>query len=200
MLEKKNRNEFLIIGIGNPWEKYQRTRHNVGAWILDCFAKENNFPDFIFSEKFNFLNSEGELKEKKIILVKPQTFMNDSGQAVKRIIANYKLKIENFFVIHDDLDISLGKIKINQNCGSAGHKGVESIIRELKTKNFIRIRIGIKPENKVLNDLNIEKFVLKKFDKKEQEIIEQVAKKVEKAIKTILEQGLPHAMNVFNKK
>ncbi|MBU2578540.1 aminoacyl-tRNA hydrolase [Patescibacteria group bacterium] len=196
MLKQKNNNTFLVVGLGNPWEKYKNTRHNIGARVVDCFAKENKFSDFDFSKKFNCLISKKEFKEKEIILAKPQTFMNNSGSAVKTIMSNVKCQMSNVWIIHDDLDIDLGKIKIVKNCGSAGHKGIESIIDKLKTKNFIRIRVGIKPESK---KINIKKFVLEKFNEKEEEIIKQVAKKVEQAIEMILEQGLPQAMNTFNR-
>ena len=213
MLKQKNNNTFLVVGLGNPWEKYKNTRHNIGARVVDCFAKENKFSDFDFSKKFNCLISKKEFKEKEIILAKPQTFMNNSGSAVKTIMSNVKCQMSNVWIIHDDLDIDLGKIKIVKNCGSAGHKGIESIIDKLKTKNFIRIRVGIKPETEIpqklkalksknsetIKKINIKKFVLEKFNEKEEEIIKQVAKKVEQAIEMILEQGLPQAMNTFNR-
>lgn len=147
ILKQENRNIFLVVGLGNPWEKYKNTRHNIGSWVLDYFAKENNFSDFIFSKKFNSLISQNEFKGKKIVLAKPQTFMNDSGQAIKKLFTNCQLPTANLIIIHDDIDVGLGKIKIVKDCGSAGHKGIESAINELKTKNFIRIRIGVKPES-----------------------------------------------------
>lgn len=153
---------MIIIGLGNPETKYNNTPHNVGFEIIDSFAKENNFPDFILSKKFKALISEKD----GIILVKPQTYMNNSGESVFSLTNFYKTK--NIIIIHDDIDLPLGKIKISQNRGSAGHKGIESIIKKLGTKNFKRIRIGICPKKK---PADVEKYVLTKFKKRDKEII-----------------------------
>jgi peptidyl-tRNA hydrolase, PTH1 family len=142
---------MIIIGLGNPGEKYKNTPHNAGFCLINLIAKERNFPDFVYSKKFNSEISESFISEKKITLVKPFTFMNLSGLVVKKIIKKTGTKKENLLIIHDDIDIGLGSIKISENRGSAGHKGVESIIKELKTKNFKRIRIGILPEKKPNN-------------------------------------------------
>ena len=173
----------IIVGLGNPGKKYKDTRHNVGFQIIDEFAEKNNFPEFKFSKKFNALISENALNNEKIILAKPQTFMNNSGVAVKKITTNYKLQTINLIIVHDDIDLLLGKIRISKNRGSAGHKGVESIIKELGIKDFIRLRIGIGPAFVPLasgtsadKPKNVEKFVLQKFDKKEEEIIKEVIK------------------------
>ncbi len=172
----KKQNTILIIGLGNPGKKYQDSRHNIGFKIIDVFAKEKNFPNFRLSQKFNAFLSEKIWGEKKIILVKPKTFMNNSGKAIKSILSFYKLLPENIFVIHDDIDINFGNIKISQNRGSAGHKGVESIIKEIGTKNFKRLRFGILPQKG--KPENIEKFVLEKFTKKEKDIIKKITKKI----------------------
>ncbi len=151
---------ILITGLGNPGEKFKKTRHNVGFQVLDEFAKRNDFPDFRFSRKFNSLLSEGFLDEKKIILAKPQTFMNESGKAIKSLVSSFKPQASRVWVIHDDIDLPLGKIRIAISRGAAGHRGIESIIKELGTKNFIRFRIGICP--KTGKPKNLEKFVLQK--------------------------------------
>ena len=148
---------LLIVGLGNPGKKYEKTRHNVGSRVV------------------------GELKSlnlKDIILVQPTTFMNESGRAVKKITKNYKLKTENLIVVHDDIDLPLGEFKIQKNRGSAGHKGVQSIIDSLGTKDFTRIRIGIKPEQYYRPFRSTEKFVLEKFTKDEDEILKEVIPKV----------------------
>lgn len=167
---------IIIVGLGNPGKKYKNTRHNIGFRVVDEFAKENNFPEFKLSKKFNALISEKE----NIVLVKPQTFMNNSGLVVKKIIQNVKFKIQNSIVVHDDIDLPLGKIRISKNKGAAGHKGVESIIKEIGTKNFTRFRIGINPASAKASAgkaKNVEKYVLQKFDKEEKKIIEQVIQK-----------------------
>jgi len=187
---------ILIVGLGNPGKEYAKTRHNIGRLAIDKIKEINNFPDFKLLKKFNSLISKNIFKNKKTILAKPQTFMNESGKALKSLTAFLKIKPENCLIIHDDIDLPLGKIKIIKNRSSAGHKGVQSIINELKTKNFIRIRIGIKP--KAEKPKNVEKFVLQKFNKKEEKIIKEIIKKTCEAIEIIIEQGQEKAMNKYN--
>jgi len=223
---------ILIVGLGNPGRKFKKTRHNAGfrvidelrsslalrsARAIDEFRKENNFPKFKSSKKFESLTSKGSLNpvrdhktkektqreqisngvnRKKVILAKPQTFMNNSGQAVKKIINNYQLTIDNLFVIHDDIDLPLGKIRISKARGAAGHKGVQSIINELGTKDFVRFRIGILP--KWGKPKKVEKFVLKKFTKKEEKIVKESIKKTVKIIEITLRQGIEKATQKFN--
>ncbi len=167
---------ILIVGLGNPGRKYQKTRHNIGFRIVDELKS---------------------LNLKNVILEKPKTFMNESGKSVKSLTTNYKLQTTNLIVIHDDIDIPLGKIRIVKNRGSAGHKGVESIVRELGTKNFARFRIGILP--KTGKPKNPEKFVLQKFNKEEEKIVKEVIKKTAEAIKLTIKEGLEKVMNRFNK-
>ncbi|MBZ9572310.1 aminoacyl-tRNA hydrolase [Patescibacteria group bacterium] len=189
----------LIIGLGNPGEKYAKTRHSLGFRIVDKFRMRKKFSSFKFSKKINSLISRGKFNKKKIILVKPQTFMNKSGKAVKFLIKNLKLKTRNLFVVHDDIDLPLGETKISIGRGSAGHKGVQSIIDELGSKNFVRFRIGIKPKPYTLTPKTLESFVLKKFNKKEERILRKVIKKTVEAIEVALKEGVGKAMNEFNK-
>ena len=202
---------FLIVGLGNPGRKYQETRHNIGFQVLDelCssphfanarvvdeFLKENNFPKFKFAKKFDAEISEGILGGEKILLAKPQTFMNLSGKSVKTLMSFYKITRPVLVAVHDDIDLPLGKIRIVKNRGAAGHRGVESIIKELKNKNFIRFRVGIQP--KTGKPKNVEKFVLQKFNKEEEKIVKEVIKKTAEAIEKILKEGLEKAMSKFN--
>ena len=150
---------ILIVGLGNPGKKYEQTRHNVGFRVIDELAKQ---------------------KTRKFIIAKPQSFMNNSGKAVKSLTSFYKIKPENLWVIHDDIDLPVGEIKIAKNRGSAGHKGVQSIINELKTKEFNRIRIGICP--KTGKPKAVEKLVLQNFTKEEEKLIKEA---IEEAIQTI---------------
>ena len=161
---------FLVVGLGNPGEQYERTRHNVGFMILDAL----------------------ESKPEYAVLLKPQTLMNNSGKAVKEKYHNDTQLI----VIHDDIDLPLGKIKISKNAGSAGHKGVESIIKEISTKDFIRIRIGIQPEKGKPN--NIEDFVLKEFTKKELPLLQEAIKNSLTALDNILQGNVEKAMSELN--
>lgn len=173
----------LIIGLGNPGTKYKKTRHNIGFRVLDEFQNENNFSDFEFSKKFNSLISDGTIKKKTILLAMPQTFMNSSGRSVKKLINFYKIKSSNVIVVHDDIDLVFGTIKISEKRGSAGHKGVESIIKELGTKDFTRIRIGIK--DKKLKHKNTEKYVLEKFTEQEEQDLKKIIKQSLEALKSI---------------
>ena len=167
---------FLIVGLGNPGKKYQKTRHNIGFRVVDEL---------------------GFLKNQHVVLAKPKTFMNRSGKAVKQLIRNQKAKIEDLIVFHDDIDLPLGKIRIVKNRGAAGHKGVESIIKELGTKNFIRFRIGICP--KTGKPKNPEGFVLQKFNKDEEKIVKGVIQKTVEAVEFAFKNGLEKAMNEYNK-
>lgn len=161
----------IIVGLGNPGKKYRDTRHNVGFQVIDEFAEKNNFPEFRLSKKSNALISEKD----NMILIKPQTFMNQSGKTVKKLISNFQFSIFNLIVVHDDIDLPLGKVKIVKNRGAAGHKGVESVIKELGTKDFIRFRIGIQP--KTGKPKNVEKFVLQRFTEEEKKVIKEAIKK-----------------------
>jgi len=167
---------IIIVGLGNPGEKYINTRHNIGFDVVDEIAKENNFPKFKLVKKYNALISE----KNNIVLVKPQTFMNESGKTVKRLSKirpriNYpRSDLGDLIVIHDDIDLKVGEIKIVKNRGSAGHKGAESIIKELGTRDFIRVRIGIQPKKGKPKD--IERFVLEKFEEKD--IIKEAVKEI----------------------
>lgn len=190
---------ILIVGLGNPGEKYIKTRHNIGFRIINELGRKNNFPDFKFSKRFNAEISKENLNKKRIILAKPKTFMNNSGKAAKSIINYYSLQTKNLFVVHDDIDLPLGKMKISKDRGSAGQKGVQSIINELKTKDFIRFRIGIKPTKQEIKIKNIEKFVLQKFNKDEEKIIKETIKKTAEAIEIAIKQDIEKAMNKFNK-
>jgi PTH1 family peptidyl-tRNA hydrolase len=190
---------ILVVGLGNPGKKFEKTRHNVGFLVLNEFSKNNNFPKFKLSKKFQAEITEGEIAGQKVILAKPRTFMNLSGKCVKLLTKTYNLKPNNLIAIHDDLDLPLGKIKISFGRGAAGHKGVESIIRELKTKNFVRFRIGIKPKTYNLKPITLEKFVLQKFTNEEEKIVKDVIKKTAEAIEFSLKEGLEKAMNKYNR-
>jgi len=182
----------IIIGLGNQEKKYESTRHNLGRLIIKNFQEKAGFSEFKINKKLQALIS----KEERVVLALPETFMNTSGKSVKLLIKNYKLKADNITVIHDDFDLDLGKMKISKNRGAGGHKGVQSIINELKTKDFIRFRVGIKPKRK---PKDLDKFVLKKFTETEQKIIEETIEKTLNAIEVFLNQGLEKAMTEFNK-
>lgn len=174
----------LIVGLGNPGKQYARTRHNVGFMVLDKLQEELQSSDWKLSKKFNAEICEYNTGDEKKILAKPMTFMNDSGQAVGLIVKFYKLKPEDVTVVHDDKDLKLGEIKIQENRGDAGHNGIRSIIEHLGTKNFTRVRVGVASENeKKMTDTG--KFVLGRFGimekKKLKEVIQKATKQIRKS-------------------
>lgn len=180
---------MIIVGLGNPGKEFKNTRHNIGFEVLDKIKEKNDFPDFTFSKKFNAQISKGILNQEKTILAKPQTFMNSSGKSVKVLMQYYKKA--KLIIVHDDIDIPLRQSKIVESGGSAGHKGVQSIIDAMKTKNFKRIRIGILPEKG--KPLETERFVLKKFTKKEKGIIKETIKKIAEEISQIPEHEISNS-------
>ena len=182
---------IIIIGLGNPGEQYKNTRHNVGFMAVDEFAKKNDFPEFEVNKKSNSLISE----EKKVLLAKPQTFMNESGKAVRSLAKTYNLKSTNLVVIHDDVDLPIGKIKVVAERGSAGHKGVESIIKSVGNKGLTRIRIGTGGKKNV----DAMKIVLKNFTPDEKKLIDKTIKKVSEALSLFIAEGLEKTMNEFNR-
>lgn len=189
----------LIIGLGNPESKYSGTRHNLGFNVLDELVRKLNLMDWVKEEKF-----KAELiKTPELILAKPQTFMNNSGMAVKLLADYYKIPAEEIIVIHDELDLPLGKIKVRLGGAGAGHHGVESLINLLNTDQFIRVRLGIgnlktqSSEHKG-QALNVEKFVLEPFTSKESSPVKHMIKRTIKALEIILERGIIEAQNQFN--
>lgn len=186
---------IIFVGLGNPGEQYKNTRHNVGFNAIDAFAEKNNFPEFSLQKKSNALISENIIGAENVVLAKPQTFMNESGKAVKKLIENCKLKIENcIVVVHDDVDLPVGKIKIIKERGSAGHKGVESIIKAIGNDGLIRIRIGIGSQDKV----EAMKVVLKNFSPEEQKTINETIQKAVSALDLFVAEGIEKTMNKFN--
>lgn len=167
----------LIVGLGNPGEKYKKTRHNIGFEVVDLIKESKHFPDFSYDKKFN-----GLVSKKGAFLLKPQTFMNRSGQSVKAISSYYNISPKKTIVIHDDADIPLGKVKVDKSRSSGGHKGVQSVIDHLSTKDFWRIRFGIgkDPSEKAGN------IALKKFSKKERKIVENLKEKLTEEIDNFL--------------
>jgi len=186
----------IIVGLGNPGKKFEKTRHNLGFMVLDKFSRKNKFPKFKMEKEFLAEISEKKIGKEKIILVKPQTFMNSSGKSVKLLTRTFNFEPKNLFVIHDDLDIPFGKIKISFGRGSAGHKGVQSIIDELGAKDFVRFRIGI---GKKEVGIRKKEFVLEKFSKKEEKILKKVIELIYQAIEMAIREGVERAMSEFNK-
>ena len=186
----------IIIGLGNPGEKYEDTWHNIGFLVLDEFQKEYNFSDFSPFGKASALVSQGVIENEKIILAKPTTYMNESGRAAQEIISFYKLEEKDLIVAHDEIDLILGKIKISSDRGSAGHKGVDSLFSYLGGQGFIRLRIGISPDLK--KSRKALDFVLKKFGRGDGQRVKTVVKKSCEALYDILTIGSEKAMSKYN--
>ena len=182
----------LIAGLGNPGLKYFNTRHNIGFEVIDKFISSHNIN---MSTKHKALIATENIDSNKIIIAKPQTYMNLSGDSIFEICNFYKINPSDVIIIHDDIDIEPGKIKIKQNGSSGGHNGIKNIILRLGTENFNRIRIGIgkKPDGLLLND-----YVLGKFSDSEKILIKSAIDEACNAIKLIIQENIFTAMNKYN--
>ncbi|AIS53427.1 peptidyl-tRNA hydrolase Pth [Thermoanaerobacter kivui] len=182
---------YIIAGLGNPGKEYEGTRHNVGFMVIDELAKKLNID--VGKLKFKSLIGEGNYKGEKIVLQKPQTFMNLSGEALYDIVNFYKIPLKNVIVIYDDKDLDVGKIRIRRKGSSGGHNGMNSIIYLLNSEDFPRVRIGIgKPENDLVS------YVMGKFNEYEKKLIDEAIIKAADAVIDIIENGIEHAMSKFN--
>ena len=193
-----------IVALGNPGEEYKNTRHNVGRIVLEEFFKKNDFSEWTLNKKLKALSSEGKIGKEKVLLIEPETFMNKSGLSLQPIITSKK-KAEMLIVIHDDLDLPIGKFKISFNKSSGGHRGVESVIKAIKTEAFIRVRIGISPATpsgklkKPKGEKEVGDFILGEFKKSEMETLKKISKKVATALEMIITEGREKAMGEFNR-
>ncbi len=186
----------LIIGLGNPEEKYFSTRHNFGFRVVDAFQAAYDFPEFKLEKKFKAEISEGRLNNEKIYFVKPQTFMNLSGETAAALLNFFKPAVEDFLVVYDDVDLDFGVLRIREGGSSGGHNGVKSLIQHFGTKNFARMRLGI--ANDLLDVMPTEEFVLAKFSKDEEIALSEIRENAVAAIADFLENGLESSMNKFN--
>lgn len=183
---------YIIVGLGNPGKKYENTRHNMGFLTIDRMAEEYGIS--VDKIKFKALVGEGRIAGQRVVLVKPQTYMNLSGQSVQEIMHFYKEDIENLIVIYDDLDIPAGKIRVRKK-GSAGtHNGMRNIVQMLADDGFPRIRVGIGGEKK--GDLI--DFVIGGVSKSEMELLREATVQASKAAVAIVEKGIEKAMNEYN--
>lgn len=193
---------YTILGLGNPGEEYENTRHNVGAIILDAFAKKIGAGEWKKDGVRNAFIAKGEVEKTKVLLIKPQAFMNKSGVSIKDL-AGSKKKLEQMIVIHDDLDLPIGSMKIVFDRGSGGHKGVESVVRAVKSSAFVRIRIGICPTTpggklKKPDHAKILDFIVGEMKKSETDELKKVTKKVCEALVVLATDGRQKAMTDFN--
>lgn len=183
---------YVIVGLGNPGKQYENTKHNIGFITLDYLAQENDIK--INKIKHKALVGEGTISNKKVLLVKPQTYMNLSGNSVREILEYYKIDAENLIVIYDDIDIEMGRLRIRKK-GSAGtHNGMRSIIYDIQTDQFPRVRIGIGGERKG----DLASYVIGKFHKDSIKTMEQAVSRASAAIACILDKGIDIAMGEYN--
>lgn len=197
----------IIIGLGNPGEKYEGTRHNIGFATLDHLLKkyesvENSVWDD--NKKTKSFIKKLDIGDFPVLLAKPQTFMNNSGMALSLLTQYFKVKPEEVIIIHDDLDLPLGKIQIRFGGGSAGHNGIESIIGALGTDKFSRIRMGIghprgkNPVDEVRNHDSVSSYVVSHFSEGEHKDVRTMIKHVQKNLELLLEHGIEEFMSKFN--
>ena len=194
---------ILFAGLGNPGQQYENTRHNIGRETLKKWAKASEIfaqgakspkaiaQDFELNQKFNALI----FKNKRVVLILPETMMNKSGHAVGPAAKFFKIKPENIVILHDDADIELGRTKLSFNRSAAGHKGVESIKRALQTEKFWRLRIGIQKKKRV----DAMKLVLQKFTPVEELVLKKLKKKISAGLDWIIKEGPERAMNEINR-
>ncbi len=194
---------LVIIGLGNPGKEYEKTRHNAGRNAVELVAKQEGFDEFVFNKAANALVAKGVLAGENTTLVLPETMMNLSGQAAVAFVKSPKAA-KNLLVIHDDLDLPLGTIKLVFGRGSGGHKGVESIMRALKTQDFARIRIGISAAGKrnqakkVSGEEKVIKLVIGKWKPGEEATVKKVLKKVAEVLRLFATEGIEVATQFAN--
>lgn len=196
---------MLIVGLGNPGTRYKDTRHNIGFMAVDYLAEVNGIK--LNKSDFKSLLGKGSIKDKEVILLKPQTYMNLSGEAVQAVSDYFDIEPKDILVIYDDIDLELGMMRIRLSGGSGGHRGMQSIIEHLGANDFPRIRLGIgrpgKIESKnqrVRESEIVADYVLSPFQTDEKDLLKKMLDATKEAVDTIVKHGAPKAMNRFNKK
>lgn len=196
--------EYTIVGLGNPGSEYEETRHNIGRMVVESLAQRWSTSDWRDDKKLRAKISQGALsKEVKVLLVLPDNYMNRSGGSVAPLVTNKK-QAERLVVVHDDIDIGLGTLRVVFNRGSGGHRGVESIEKALKSRAYIRVRVGVVPTSptgklkKPKGENIVYDFILKKLSKKEKEMVDEVVKRAVEAVETVVTKGQEEAMRVYN--
>jgi PTH1 family peptidyl-tRNA hydrolase len=184
---------WLIIGLGNPGKEYRLTRHNVGFRVVDRLAREQGIA---FKRRRKGAQiGEGRIGAKRVVLTKPLTYMNKSGIAVKKLVEGLGVSLDHLVVVHDDLDLACGRIKIKKKGGHGGHKGVQSIMEQLSSADFLRVKIGI---GKPRNHHEGADYVLSPFAAEERALVKESVEQAAAAIKTIIVSGKDQAMTMYN--
>ena len=188
-----NQSVYLVAGLGNPGREYRLTRHNIGFMVIDALVKAWNLS--LHKVQSKAIITSGMYNGNKVILAKPQTYMNLSGQAVSGLLNFYKIPLDHLIVIHDDIDLPFGTIRIRPGGGSAGQKGIGSIIERLGTQDFARIRLGVGRPNGQMDSAN---YVLQSFSKEDEEFLSNFLLSAGEAVGEFILKGLDSAMNKFN--
>lgn len=185
----------LVVGLGNPGNTYKNTRHNVGFMVVDQIAEDLSIA--LVKQKFDTVFGRGSIDGVSVVLAKPMAFMNRSGPQVQKIARYYRILSEDMLVVHDDIDLAFGRIKIKEKGGDGGHKGVRSIIDAFGGGDFVRLRIGVgRPEASI----SAADYVLGKFSLKEEKVLHRIITEARDAVGTILCKGAKEGMNRFNDK
>jgi PTH1 family peptidyl-tRNA hydrolase len=185
----------IIVGLGNPGTQYRLSRHNIGFQVLDRIAQINHIS--IRTKRFRSLYGSGWIDLQQVVLSKPMTFMNRSGEAVKKAADFFNLGREDLVVVHDDLDLPFGRLRFKRRGGDGGHQGVRSIIERMGGNNFLRLKVGI---GRPPQDMDSADYVLDVFDRVEQSLLDQILSQAAESLKVMLLEGLEKAMNQFQKK
>lgn len=185
---------YVIVGLGNPGDRYAQTKHNIGFITIDYLAEQNNIK--MNKTKHKAIIGEGSIGGEKVLLVKPQTFMNLSGQSVMDIVGFYKVPPQNLIVIYDDIDLPVGKVRIRPSGSSGTHNGMRNIIYLINNQEFPRIRIGV---GKQPDYMDLADYVMTKFTGEEKSLMEEAVKKSAAAALEIVKSGINIAMNKYNK-
>jgi len=184
---------FLLIGLGNPEPEYSKTRHNMGFDTINKIAKK--FDIKISKEKFEGLYGTGNINGEKVILLKPQTYMNLSGKCIKKYIDFYKINLSNIIVIYDDMDVEIGEIKVRKMGGPGTHNGMKSVIQELQSEEFPRVRVGIGRTDEPYEMID---YVIKPVSDEEYSMLDKGTDKAKEAVIEFLKNGIDSAMNKYN--
>lgn len=186
---------YIIVGLGNPEPEYAKTRHNMGFDVINKLASKNNIE--LTKTKFNAIYGTGIIKNKKVILIKPQTYMNNSGESVIEFVNFYKENLQNVIVIYDDMDTDIGQIRIRAKGGAGSHNGMKSMVKELKSEEFPRIRVGI---GKPINEFDRINYVIGSIPNEEYTKLQEGEDLATQAIEYWIDNGIDNTMNRYNVK
>ena len=185
----------VVIGLGNPGVRYEMSRHNIGFQVVDQLAKTYHI--LISTKRFKSFYGTGQIDSQEIALVKPMTFMNLSGEAVKKLVNFFQVRLGDLIVVHDDMDLSFGRIRFKRRGGDGGHQGVRSIIELMGGNNFLRLKVGI---GRPPQGMDPAEYVLNDFNQSEQSRVDELLNRAAEALKVMLLEGLQRAMNRYQKK